>query len=99
MGYDYKTSLPAYNEAKQTSDYCRQKVFFTIKKLGACTDKMIADSLGWPINRVTPRRGELVTNGLIINAGKMLDEKSNRTVNFWKEKKVEILVQKDLFIN
>ena len=87
-GYDKETSLPAYQEAKQTVDYCRQQVFLTVRKLGVCTDKMISEKLGWPINRVTPRRGELVDNQLVESAYKGPDPVSNRTVNFWQEKKV-----------
>jgi len=32
-------------------------------------DKKIVEALGWPVNCVTPRRGELVNIGLIEEAG------------------------------
>lgn len=82
MSYDYQTSYPAYKE--KGKDVCRRKVFLAIKLLGECTDRMIADHLGWPINRVTPRRGELLSAGLIQPAGIRKDQESNRSVNWWK---------------
>lgn len=33
-------------------------------------DREIADKLGWTINRVTPRRGELCDMGKVVDAGK-----------------------------
>lgn len=97
MGYDYQTSLPAYNEVKKNIDYCRSQVFLTIKKIGICNDKQVAEKLGWSINRVTPRRGELVNNGLVELAYKKKDPSTNRTVNYWREKKIVYLKQSDLF--
>lgn len=83
MSYDYQTSLPAYQEGPQGKDYCRQVVLLTIQKLGICNDRQIADHIGWPINRVTPRRGELVDSGQVVRAMRGPDPLSNRTVNFW----------------
>lgn len=96
-GYDFDTSRPAYEEAKKTVDYCRQMVFLTIRKLGVCTDKQIAAALGWEINRITPRRNELVENKLVESAYKIPDPISNRKVNFWREKKVVPGKQAELF--
>ncbi len=88
MPYDYVSSLPAFHENKQGKDFCRSQVFTAIRKLQPCTDKQIADFLKWPINRCTPRRGELVTNGLITLAKKDTDPESKRTVSFWRVKEV-----------
>jgi hypothetical protein len=89
MSYDFDTSKPAHEEAKRSNiDFCRQQVFTAIRALGICTDKQIAEKLKWPINRVTPRRGELVESGLVECARKDTDPVSNRKVNFWQEKKV-----------
>lgn len=82
MGYDFQTSLPAYKEPGK--DSCRQKVFFAIKTLGECTDRMIAKHLDWPINRVTPRRGELTHAGIVEGAGVKKDQDGKRNVNWWK---------------
>jgi hypothetical protein len=83
MTYDKQTSLPAYKEARISKDYCRQIVLITIRKLGVCNDRQISEELKWPINRVTPRRGELVDTKHVINVGKGKDPKSGRTVNWW----------------
>jgi hypothetical protein len=84
MAYDYETSLPAYQEGVQGKDYCRQVVLLTIRKLGVCNDRQISEHLGWPINRITPRRGELVDSGQIIRAKRDIDPVTNRTVNWWQ---------------
>jgi len=87
MPYDKVSSLPAYNENKSGKDYCRSLVLLTIKKLVVCNDRELAEYLNWSINRITPRRGELVASGLIIPFGKFEDEKTGRTVSYWKENK------------
>ena len=97
MPYDFQTSYPAFQENKKGKDACRQMVFIAIRKLKECNDKMIAEYLGWPINRITPRRGELVISGLVECAGKR--KSGERTVNWWREKKVttDKYTQPDLF--
>jgi|TARA_R110000787_G_scaffold96885_2_gene200414 DNA-binding MarR family transcriptional regulator len=54
------------------------------EELGMGTNKMIAKSLGWDINRVTGRVTELREKGLVVHAGDHYDEDTNRTVNLWK---------------
>lgn len=96
MAYDYVSSLPAYKEAPAKKDYARQMVFIAICKLAPCTDRQIAEHLGWPINRITPRRGELVQQGQIIQQIKAPDPVTKRTVSWWI-KKPEGLQQLSLF--
>jgi DNA-binding MarR family transcriptional regulator len=45
------------------------EVLSAIEEIGPCTDMEIAAHLGWEINRVTGRRGELVEKGLVVKAG------------------------------
>ncbi len=45
-------------------------------------DQDIADRLGWPINRVTGRRGELLDAGKIVQAGRKFNALGNR-VKVW----------------
>lgn len=99
MVYDYQTSYPAYEEVKESVEKCRAKVLQAIKELGVCTDKDIANKLGWEINRITNRRGELVIEGKVVCDGKRKDLITNRTVNYWRVKPVlsENLEQKELF--
>jgi hypothetical protein len=87
MPYDHDTSGSAYKE-KTNRDFCRQQVFITIRKLQPCTDKQISEYINWPINRVTPRRGELVESGLVVQAMKGEDPNSGRLVNWWMIKPV-----------
>lgn len=82
--YDYTTSLPAYQEAQKNINKKQQDVLHAIIKLGICSDHQIAEYLAWPINRVTPRRGELVENSRIQFAFRGKDFETGRTVNFWK---------------
>ena len=78
--YDYVSSLPAYKEDKTK---CREVVLSAIKKLGICNDRQLSAHLGWAINRINPRRGELVESGLVRMAYKAPDPLSGRTVSFW----------------
>jgi len=82
--YDFATSLPAYQVAQKNINKKQQDVLDAISKLGVCCDHQIAEYLGWPINRVTPRRGELLDNGKIEMAFRGKDFETGRTVNFWK---------------
>lgn len=87
MAYDHITSGAAYHGTKESNrDYCRQQVLIAVKKLQPCTDRQISEYLNWPINRVTPRRGELVDSGAVVLAMKEPDPLTNRTVNFWQIK-------------
>lgn len=83
MTYDYQTSYQAYKEPGK--DQCRDKVFEAIKRLGTCNDRQISEFLKWPINRVTPRRGELETEGKVESAGKRKNSEG-RLVNWWRIK-------------
>lgn len=93
MTYDYQTSLPAYKAPGK--DQCRDKVFEAIRVLGVCNDRQISEFLNWPINRVTPRRGELETEGKIVSDGKRKG-KEGRLVNWWRIKC--IVIQGEFFI-
>ena len=57
-----ETSKKAYNNLKDLGDK-QYQVHQAIGELGTPTDADLADYLGWPINRLTPRRGELVKYG------------------------------------
>lgn len=88
--YDYQVSLPAYHEAQVKINEKQQRVLQIIKGFttfkGKVNDAEIAEKLGWPINRVTPRRGELLEAGVVESAGKHLDPITKRTVNYWRVK-------------
>lgn len=90
MSYDFKTSGPAYEDAKENLNYKQSKVLDAIMNLGVCTDAQICSYLNWSINKITPRRGELVKLNKVVCDGKRRDRVTKRTVNFWKIKQAQI---------
>ena len=81
-----QTSLFSYaaivSEPEQLNER-QKKVYEAIKVLGLVSDKKIAQFLGWPINTVTPRRGELAKMGAIEKYGTDWDAATNRPVILW----------------
>lgn len=77
-------SLDAYDSIKDELGDKQQKVLETVITLGMATNRMISQSLGWEINRVTGRVNELVNKGILVTAGDYLDPSTSRTVNMWK---------------
>lgn len=86
--YQHSTSGAAYKEAKININEKQRKVLEAIAFLNSIgtnpNDKEITEYLGWAINCVTPRRGELLTKGLIYETGKLPDPKTGRTTSYWK---------------
>jgi DNA-binding MarR family transcriptional regulator len=76
------TSLLAYQQLTHLSDK-QQTVLVYIHGHPDTTDKEIAQSLGWEINRVTPRRGELENLGLIVSSGYLL-QPNKRKAHTWR---------------
>ncbi len=60
--------------------------FFKTHPFIKFTDRNLAHNLGWPINQVTPRRGELLTLDLIESSGIIYDSQTKRNANTWKYK-------------
>jgi len=58
-------------------------VLRAIRELGQCTDEEIRHRLGWKINCVTPRRGELVKLGQVEECGKKLGP-TGRSAIVWR---------------
>lgn len=80
-------SIDSYNEliADGTISTRQQQVMKCLKEeLGMGTNRMIARTLGWDINRVTGRITELREKNLVVPAGDYYDKETNRTVNMWK---------------
>jgi hypothetical protein len=71
----------------------QEEVADALRKLGGyATDARIAAHLRWSINRVTPRRGELVEQGLVVRA-RLIDGPFGAKVSLWRL----VLAQGDLF--
>jgi len=62
-----QTSLEAFSGSERSLK--RHEVLKALKGLVFGSDKELATRLGWPINCVTPRRGELVRVGLVERVG------------------------------
>jgi len=81
-----KTQVDSYKKLVEsgTIGNKQKKVYKTIKSLGQATNRMIANDLGWDINRVTGRVTELVNLGMVSDSGTFKDMETNRTVTLWK---------------
>ena len=80
-------SIDSYNEliADGIISARQHQVLKCLKEeLGQATNRMIAKSLGWDINRVTGRITELRNKNLVEYAGDYYDQDTERTVNLWK---------------
>ena len=81
------TSLEQYFNLKanpEKLDNMQLKVYEFIKNTPFCCDKEIAEGLGIEINRVTPRRNELLKMEHITDLGKK--KYNNRSVHVWRVK-------------
>lgn len=67
------TSLDAYYSIEDLGEKQR-KVYEAIQKIQPCTDREICRHLGIEINRVTGRRNELCTMGLVKEYDKVKNE-------------------------
>jgi len=78
------TSLEAYRLlTKETLGERQRLVLKALEILGKASDKELAFALGWPINTITPRRGELEEMGLVDYAGEQFDSKTQRHEIVW----------------
>lgn len=68
MSYQ-ETSREAYDSVLETLGARQVAVYHTLKMKGPFTDKELAKEIGWDINCVTPRRGELVERKLVEQKG------------------------------
>ena len=64
------TSLFAYSVATQNLGAKQKEVLDALRYFPNATNAEIAAHLNWPINRVTPRTGELKKMGLILDVAR-----------------------------
>ena len=74
------TSLESFNALRNVSGK-QADVLICIHAYPHSSDKDLAEYLGWSINRVTPRRGELEKLGWIKSSG--FKFQSERRVHTW----------------
>lgn len=80
------TSREALRELKNNKiDGRRLQVYEAIKRMGSCSNSMIAQDLRLSINKITGRVNELRNHFKVVGyAKKDLCPVTNRTVLFWK---------------
>lgn len=80
-----QTSLFAYDELVRSGKINKneQKVLAVIANIGPCTDREIADVLGWTINRVNGRRNGLM-NKKIVTSDYGKKYRGNRPSMAWR---------------
>ena len=79
-----KTQVDSLKKLQPSIKGKRKTVYDILKSKGSATNRMIAQSLSWDINRVTGRITELVNLGMVTASGTHLDTETNRTVTLWK---------------
>tara|TARA_R110000796_G_scaffold59672_1_gene137706 strand:- start:47526 stop:47777 length:252 start_codon:yes stop_codon:yes gene_type:complete len=77
-------SLDSYKDLTDKLSLRQAQVLKELQFLKTGTNRMIAKSLGWDINRVTGRVSELRKKGLIVYSADYYDTETDRTVNLWK---------------
>jgi hypothetical protein len=85
-----QTSLIAWGElTKDKLSRNQSLVYEAIEEHQPVSDKQLAEILDWPINSITPRRGELFNKHRIVVA-EVAKDLSGRKVTFWKTKDVGV---------
>lgn len=88
MSYQYETSLPAYKSILPSLNDKQRQVLECIQMFSVqgkiVNDRMISEHMGWAINGITNRRGELVKKGYIYEYCKQKDPVTGNTSSFWK---------------
>jgi len=79
-----QTSLQSYyNEVLPNIGKNQQIILETLKSMSSASNMMIADKLGWSINRVTPRINELRKLGLVVEFKIDYCLITHRNVSYW----------------
>jgi predicted ArsR family transcriptional regulator len=80
------SSIATRNESFHSMDdlASKRREVYEVLKVGPMSDRAIAKRLNWSINRVTPRRGELVKEGLVRAAYKDMDAETKRKCIIWE---------------
>lgn len=80
-----QTSILSFKATLPTLSHKQSVMYEAFKKVKApVTDRDLTKILGWPINTVTPRRGELEKLGHITQAGYTFDLETNRHTKTWR---------------
>ena len=78
-------SIDSFRELQKGIISVRQfEVLKCLNTYGPQTNRMLAEELGWDINRITGRISELRTKNLVGHHSDYYDTDTKRTVNMWK---------------
>jgi hypothetical protein len=80
------TSAHAWALLTQGLTFRQKEVLDRLRYFPDVTNMELAVSMGWTINRVTGRVGELVKIGLVLDAGKRRCKITNGMSHAWKAK-------------
>jgi hypothetical protein len=80
------TSLHAYALLTQNLTDRQKEVLDRLRYFPDVTNMELAVSMGWTVNRVTGRVGELRKLGLVLDAGKRRCKITNGISHIWKAK-------------
>jgi len=81
-----ETSLLAYEKVRPKLPKRRNQVLTALKELNYATNSMIAEHLGWSINRVTPRVFELRQLNLVTISHISWCPVTKNKAKYWKIK-------------
>jgi len=78
------TSILAFVEILGSLGLKEKIVFQAIQRIQPCSDKMLAEYLGWKINRITGRRNSLSNTAMVIPYKKDIDKiPPFKKVQYW----------------
>jgi hypothetical protein len=80
------TSLWAHQLASQNLGAKQKQVLDALRFFPDATNAEIALHLSWPINRITPRMGELRKMGLVLDGGRRTCKVTGSTAHAWRAK-------------
>jgi DNA-binding MarR family transcriptional regulator len=80
------TSLWAHELASKDLGAKQKQVLDALRFFPDATNAEIAAHLKWPINRVTPRMGELRAQGLVLESGRRRCKVTGNTAHAWTAK-------------
>jgi predicted HTH transcriptional regulator len=78
------TSLEAFFAIHKSLTRLEHIVLKAIRSQPNVTDRELSHMLDWSINRITPRRGELVEKGMVEEAGRRKCRIGAREVMSWR---------------
>ena len=77
------TSRASYQKIKHKMGDKQRELYEALKEIEPASDRDLAIKLDWSISHITPRRGELVKYGFIVESGRKFDVETGRRVMAW----------------